>query len=60
MIYIGITLIVLGLVWASLLAGFIKMPFSIPLSETAGFVAIFVSLGLALVGMITLIVGLLR
>jgi hypothetical protein len=60
MIYIGITLIVLGLVCAGVLAGFINVPFSIPLSENAGFVAIFVSLGLSLVGMITLIVVLLR
>jgi hypothetical protein len=60
MIYIGITLIVLGLVCAGVLAGFIKVPFSIPLSENAGFVAMFASLGLSLVGMVALIVGLLR
>jgi len=47
--------VIIGISRAACLAGFIRVPFSLPLSEVAGFGLIVVALAVAIVGCVLMI-----
>jgi hypothetical protein len=56
-IYAGIALVIIGLLSAACLAGFIRVPFSLPLSEVAGFGLTVAALAVAIVGCVLMIIA---
>ena len=56
-IYIGIALVIIGILSAACLAGFIPAPFSLPLSEASGFSLIVAALAVVVVGCVLMVVG---
>jgi hypothetical protein len=55
--YIGIALVIIGILSAACLAGFIPAPFSLPLSEAGGFSLIVAALAVVVVGCALMVVG---
>ena len=56
-IYIGISLFLIGLLTAACLAGFISVPFSLPLREAGGFGLIVTALPVAAAGCVLTVFG---
>lgn len=56
-IYTGIALVIIGSLIAACLAGFIRVPFSLPLSEASGFGLIVAALAVVVVGCVLMVMG---
>lgn len=56
-IFAGIALVIVGILSAACLAGFIRVPFSLPLSEPSGFGLIVAALAVAIVGCVLVVIG---
>ena len=56
-IYTGIALVIFGILTAACLAGFIRIPFSLPLSEAGGFSLIVAALAVVVVGCVLMVMG---
>ena len=56
-IFAGIALMIAEIVAAACLAGFIRVPFSLPLSEVGGFGLIVAALAVAVVGCVLVAIG---
>ena len=56
-IYTGVALVIVGILTAACLAGFIPVPFSLPLSEARGFSLIVVALAVVVVGCVLMVMG---
>ena len=56
-IYTGIALVIIGILTAACLAGFIRVPFSLPLSEGGGFGLMVAALCVAVVGCALVLIG---
>jgi len=56
-IYTGIALVIIGILTAACLAGFIQVPLSLPLNEAGGFGLIVAALAVAVVGCVVVVIG---